>query len=47
MFIKIWRERMKRKLRELRRKREFVRLCKGALRKSYLVGVKKISYGNM
>jgi hypothetical protein len=26
---------MKKKLRELRRKREFVRLCKGALRKSY------------
>ena len=27
---------MKKKLRVLRRKREFVKLCKGALRKSYL-----------
>lgn len=26
---------MKKKLRELRRKREFIKLCKGALRKSY------------
>lgn len=26
---------MKKKLRELRRKREFMKLCKGALRKSY------------
>lgn len=30
---------MKKKLRELRRKREFVKLCKGALQRNYVYGV--------
>ena len=30
---------MKKKLRELRRKKEFVKLCKGALQRNYVYGV--------
>lgn len=30
---------MKKKLRELRKKREFVKLCKGALQRNYVYGV--------
>lgn len=29
---------MKKKLRELRRKKEFVKLCKGALQRNYVYG---------
>ena len=30
---------MKKKLRELRRKKEFIKLCKGALQRNYVYGV--------